>query len=178
MGFGGLLNQMTNAAHAAVYANPALALNQSGLDANVLGQIFGSQQIAQQVGQQAALAAGVNPQVVQQMMPLVASMLIGGIAQTMAAQGLGNMMAQLANAFASGAAGASRAGSPAPAGAPIAAWMNMIGAVPPLAPQAAALQSGLGILNRLLDAGVQISDAQRQSMHDVLDSIAKTSKGG
>ena len=105
-GFGALLNQMTNGAHAAAYANPGAAAP-AGLNANVLGQIFGSQQVAQQIGQQAAQAAGVNPQVVQQMMPLVASMLIGGIAQTMAAQGLGGMIAQLANAFASGAGGAS-----------------------------------------------------------------------
>ena len=176
-GFGALLNQMTNGAHAAAYANPGAAAP-AGLNANVLGQIFGSQQVAQQIGQQAAQAAGVNPQVVQQMMPLVASMLIGGIAQTMAAQGLGGMIAQLANAFASGAGGASSpAAASAAVGAPMAAWMNMISSLQPGASQAAPFQSGLGILNSLLEAGVQVSEAQRQGMHDVLESIAKTSQG-
>jgi hypothetical protein len=173
-GFGALLNQMTNGAHAAAYANPGAAAP-AGLSANVLGQIFGSQQVAQQIGQQAAQVAGVNPQVVQQMMPLVASMLIGGIAQTMAAQGLGGMIAQLANAFASGAASPA-ATSPA-VGAPFAAWMNMINSLQPGAPQSTPFQAGLGILNSLLEAGVQVSEAQRQGMRDVLDSLAKTSQG-
>ena len=61
----------------------------------------------------------MNPQVVQQMMPLVASMLIGGIAQTMAAQGLGGMIAQLANAFASGVSPSGPAGAAAPPPAPL-----------------------------------------------------------
>jgi hypothetical protein len=37
-----------------------------------------------------------------------------------------------------------------------------------------ARQTGLGILNSLLEAGAQVFEG----MHDVLDSIAKTSKGG
>ena len=54
----------------------------------------------------------------------------------------------------------------------------MIGSLQPGAPQAMApFQTGLGILNSLLEAGVQVSEAQRQGMHDVLDSIAKTSQG-
>ena len=90
-GFGGIAQPNDQRRSCGRLRQPARLRPRPGLGANVLGQIFGSQQVAQQIGQQAAQAAGVNPQVVQQMMPLVASMLIGGIAQTMAAQGLGGM---------------------------------------------------------------------------------------
>ena len=191
LGFGALLNQMTNAAHVATYANPAQATAAAALGGNVLAQIFGSQAIAQQIGQQAALASGVSPQVIQQMMPLVASMLIGGIAQAMAAQGLGNMIGQLANTFAAGAGLNANPGGPMNPAANIAAnagnlmnaWMNMLGSLAsggaapaPATPQAAAFKVGLNTLNGLMQAGVQISNAQQQGFSDILQSISNASK--
>ena len=58
--------------------------------------------------------SGVNAQIIQQMMPVVASMLVGGIANAMAAQGLGGVLSQIANAFAQGA-GLAPAANPAAA---------------------------------------------------------------
>ena len=97
MGFGALMSQMTNNAFAQFYANPAQTpAAATGLGGNVVGQIFGSQQIQSQVSQQAAQASGVSAQIIQQMLPIVASMLIGGVSSAMAAQGLGGLVTQLA----------------------------------------------------------------------------------
>jgi hypothetical protein len=189
-GFGGLLNQMTSGAHAAAYVDPAQTAAASNLGGNVLGQIFGSPQVAAQVGQQAAQMSGVNAQIIQQMMPVVASMLVGGIANAMAAQGLGGVLSQIANAFTQGAGLAPAvnpaAAAQAQAGNMFNSWMNMVGGMftgaagtpaPPATPQAAALQATVNSLNTMLQAGVQISQAHQQGLATILESISKAAKG-
>ena len=185
-GLGGLLGQMMNGAHVAGYTDPS-QLGQAGqLGGNVLGQIFGSPQIAQQIGQQASQMSGVNPQIVMQMMPAVASILMGGLAQGMASQGLGGWLGQLA-----GAMGAPAAANPAAnaAAGPLGNWMNMVGslmgmgsaaapapAAPPATPQSAALQAGLSTLTTMLEAGVQVSQAHQQGLSNILNSISAAGK--
>ena len=188
LGFGTLMSQMANPAHAQTYANPAQAYAAPGLGGNVIGQIFGPQ-VASQISQQAAQASGVSAQVIQQMMPIVASMLIGGVANAMAAQGLGGLVGQLSNIFAANAGLA--ANVPSPASSPVldpnamlANWVNMMGSMmgaggaAPLAaaPQANAMKAGLDALSNLMQAGVEISQAQQQGMNEILDSIGKSPK--
>lgn len=190
-GFGGLLNQMMSGAHTAAYTDPAQTGAATNLGGNVLGQIFGSPQVAAQVGQQAAQMSGVNAQIIQQMMPVVASMLVGGIANAMAAQGLGGVLSQIANAFAQGA-GLAPAANPAAAaqaqaGAMFSNWMNMVNGMltgggasanaAAATPQAAALQATVNSLNSMLQAGVQISQTQQQGLVTILESISKAAKG-
>lgn len=181
MGLGALLGQMTNAAHSAAYANPAQSAA-AALGGTLLGQIFGSPQVAQQIVQQAAQNSGVNAQVIQQMMPLVTSMLIGGLAQAMAAQGLGSMVAQLANAFSTGAGINPNPSAASSVGNPIALWTSWVnafmGAGKAAAPQSTGLQSGLNTLNSLMQAGVQVSAAQQQALNGLLESISNAAKGG
>lgn len=174
MGFGALLGQMTNGAHLAAYANPAGSAA-AAPGAALLGQIFGAPQIAQQVVQQAAQNSGVNAQVVQQMMPLVASMLVGGMAQAMAAQGLGAMVGQLANAFTTGAGLQAPPPAAAPLANPMSLWMDwvnaFVGAKKPAAPTY-DVKAGLGALENLMQAGVQITTAQQQALEQLLQSIS------
>lgn len=185
-GLGGVLGQMMNTAHAAGYSDPS-QLGQAGqLGGNVLGQIFGSPQVAQQIGQQASQMSGVNPQIIMQMMPIVASILMGGLAQGMASQGLGGLLGQLASAFGTPAAANA---APAGAGGPLAGWMNMIGgllgmgsagspagAAGAATPQSAALQAGLSTLTAMLEAGVQVSQAHQQGLSNILNSISAASR--
>ncbi len=186
MGLGALMTQMANTSHAQAYANPAqAAANATAAGGNVVGQIFGSQQIAQQVSQQAAQASGVSSQIIQQMMPIVASMLIGGVSNAMAAQGMGGLIAQTASQFASNAGlatGGAGATNPAlTATNMFGNWMNMVsslmtGAAGAGTPQAAAMQAGLNTMNSLMQAGVQVSQAQQQGVNDMLAAIGKASK--
>ena len=190
MGFGALMTQMTNAAHAQSYANPAaaaaVAAATSGPAANVVGQIFGSQQIAQQVSQQAAQASGVSAQIIQQMLPIVASMLIGGVSSAMAAQGLGGLLAQLPTQLAANASlaqGGAAANPALNASQMFGNWMTMVNSMMSgaagggaAAPQAAAMQAGLTALNSLMQAGVQVSQAQQQGLNEIFAAMSKVGK--
>jgi len=191
MGFGALMTQMTNAAHAQSYANPAAAAAAAatGPAANVVGQIFGSQQIAQQVSQQAAQASGVSAQIIQQMMPIVASMLVGGLAHSLNAQGLGGILGQLESAVAApgGLGAALQQAEQSPAGGLFGGLVSSVlggffgGSQPAAAPTGGAaspssLQAGLSTLTSMLQSGVQVSAAHQQGFNDILQSLAAAVK--
>lgn len=179
IGLGALFGQMANGANRAAYANP-MQPAAAGLGLDLIGQIFGAPQITQQIAQQAARNSGVSPQAIQQMMPLVASMLMGGIAQAMSAQGLGSVVTQLADAF-STAAGLKPAPPPPPSLAnPVELWTSwanaFMGASKPTPPKSMALESTLNTLNTLMQAGVAVSAAQQQALNGMLQSISNAAK--
>jgi hypothetical protein len=186
MGLGALMSQMANAAHAQTYANPAQAAAAPGLGGNVVGQIFGTQQIQNQVSQQAAQASGVSSQIIQQMLPIVASMIIGGVSNAMAAQGMSGLIAQTASQFAANAglapSVAAAAQNPAlHATNMMSAWMTLMGsmmsgAAGATTPQATAMQAGINALNSMMQAGVQVSQAQQQGLNVLLNSMGQTAK--
>jgi hypothetical protein len=74
----------------------------------------------------------------------------------------------------------SRPGAQATAGDFVAGWMNAAGgAYPgasPVTPQAAALQAGHSAFDSLLQAGVEVSEAQQKSLNELLDSISRAAK--
>ncbi|MGD0639815.1 MAG: DUF937 domain-containing protein [Roseiarcus sp.] len=179
MGLGAILTQMTSGAHQGSFADPSQASAASGPGGAVLGQIFGSPQIAAQIGQQVAQMSGVSAQIVQQMMPIVASMLMGGLAQAMSSQGLGGLMGQLASAAsAPGGLGATPGPTAAPPPAnPFAGLINsllgLLGAAQqPGSPPAVAVQAGLNTLNAMFQAGVQVSQAHQQGLNEILKSLS------
>ena len=179
MGLAALFSQMANGAHLAAYANP-MQIPAAGLGGDLIGQIFGSPSNAQQIARQAAHTSGVAPQAIQQMMPLVASMLMGGLTQAMSAQGLTSMVTQLADAFTT-AAGLEPPPQPPPTLAnPVALWTSWIegftGAGKPTPQKSPALQSTLTTLNSLMQAGVAVSAAQRQALNNMLQSISNAAK--
>lgn len=185
MGFGALMSQMTNAAHAQTYANPAQAAAAAATSqgANIVGQIFGTQEVAQQVSQQASQASGVSAQIIQQMLPIVASMLIGGVSNAMAAQGLGGLVTQYASQFASGAGLPGVGANPAAAATQqaIGNWMTMVNSMMASATGAGAQQAnpmkaGYDALNAMMQAGVQASQAQQQAFNDILATMSKSAK--
>ena len=172
---GSILSQMASGAHTGAYtgaAQPAAA--PAG---NVLGSIFGNPQVMGQLSQQVSQMSGVSPQVLQQMMPAVASILMGGLAHNMNNQGLGGVLGQLAGAattpggLGSGAGGTTQ---PAQGGGLMGAIMGMFtgGAQTAQAGQAAAMQAGLGTLTNMLNAGVQVSQAHQESLNSILQGIA------
>lgn len=60
-----------------------------------LGTLFGGPQVQQAVAQQAAHFAGLNASMMQQMLPVVASMILGGLFKGAANQGLGGLLQQI-----------------------------------------------------------------------------------
>lgn len=126
--------------------------------------------------------SGVSPQIVLQMMPVVASMLMGGLYHAMNGQGLGGILNQLAAAANSPGGLGSLVNQPAgaqPAGGGLAGMVSGLlggllgggGAAGPT-PQAAVVQAGLNTLGSMFQAGVQIAETHQQGMRDILKSLS------
>lgn len=70
----------------------------------------------QQIAQQASAVTGIRPDILMQMLPVVASIAIGGLATSLHNQGLGGMLGQLATAAEQGNLGSVLGGSAGSAG--------------------------------------------------------------
>lgn len=102
--FASLASMMMNGQHGAAFDADGDGipdhLQQGGKE--VLGQLFGSKQVTQAVTQQAALASGVTSSILQKMLPVIASMVIGGLFKSASNQGLGGILGQIAGGMMGG----------------------------------------------------------------------------
>ena len=99
-GLESIIGALTGGIHQQSFQNPAAAQSPAAQAAggDMLSQIFGNNQIVSQIAQHAAQSTGISPQILQQMMPTIASMIAGGMFHSMQNQGLGNVLGQLAQA--------------------------------------------------------------------------------
>jgi hypothetical protein len=68
----------------------ALGAPQAVDDGNgILGQIFGSKEVSRQVAQRASAQSGVSPDLLKQMLPVVAALVMGGLAKQRMGGGTG-----------------------------------------------------------------------------------------
>ena len=172
---GGILSHLTSGAHDASYTDPNQANAASGIGGEVLGQIFGSSGVAAQVGQQASRISGVDPQIIQQMMPVIASMLMGGLTHAMNGQGLGGILGQLANAATtSGGFGSTANPGAAPSGGLLGGLFGSVmgaltgGGAASATPESAAILAGLNTLTGMLHSGVQVPPEHQQALEDIM----------
>ncbi|MGO9135423.1 MAG: DUF937 domain-containing protein [Methylovirgula sp.] len=97
---GGIISAITDPDHHAAFANADAAQSdvtaQKGSD--VVSDMFGSSHIANQIAQQASAVTGLRPDVLMQMLPVLVSIVLGGIAKSAQNQGFGGMLGQLASA--------------------------------------------------------------------------------
>lgn len=102
--FGSILGALGDNQHIAAFADAAAAQTRETTQkgAEVLGQLFGSTATSAEVAQHAAAVAGLSPALIQQMLPVIASMVMGGLNKGLANQGLGGLFGQLANAAGQG----------------------------------------------------------------------------
>jgi hypothetical protein len=183
-GLGGILSQLTSGVHQGAYVDPTQASAAAGPGGGVLGQIFGSPQITSQISQQASQISGISPQIIQQMMPIVASMIMGGLMHTMNSQGLGGILGQLAGAANSpGGIGSTGVQPGQPDGGGLIGMVTNVlgglfgGAGGANNAQSAALQAGLNTLNSMFNAGVQISQTHQQGLNDIMNSLTNQNRG-
>ena len=100
---GGFLNAMASGEHAKYFEDTSRAFSQQGIEEGngILGHVFGSKDLSRAVAAQAAQATGIGQQVLQQMLPVIASMIMGGLfkqstSQNPAASGAGgNPLAEI-----------------------------------------------------------------------------------
>lgn len=80
-GLGAFMAAMASGGHARYFENPMAAFSPRGVDEGngILGHLFGSKDLSRAVASQAAQATGIGSQVLQQMLPVVASMIMGGL---------------------------------------------------------------------------------------------------
>jgi hypothetical protein len=71
----------------------------------VLGQLFGSKEMSRAVADQASMMSGVSATVLKSMLPVVASMIMGGLFKSASNQGLGGILGQLAQGMMPGMGG-------------------------------------------------------------------------
>jgi hypothetical protein len=80
-GVGAFLNAMATGSHARYFDDAQNAFSPQGLaEGNgILGHLFGSKDLSRAVAAQAAQATGIGQNVLQQMLPVIASMIMGGL---------------------------------------------------------------------------------------------------
>ena len=187
---------MTDDTHRQAYADPNVAqappVQQKGGD--IASSIFGNNAIVQQVIQQASTYTGIPAQTIQQMLPVIVSMVLGGVATAMHNQGLGGILGQMAgglggllgqaggvpgqagtggfggmfgNIFGSLLGGAQHASpqQPTPEPQPGQSAGSMPGGFPP------AVQAGMDALGKMFEAGVQAHPAMSGDLSSQISSI-------
>jgi hypothetical protein len=80
-GVGAFINAMATGNHAKYFEDAQTAMSPQGMaEGNgILGHLFGSKELSRAVAAQAAQATGVGQQTLQQMLPAIASMIMGGL---------------------------------------------------------------------------------------------------
>jgi len=80
-GIGDFLGAMSTGQHAKYYEDAANAFSQQGIaEGNgILGHLFGSKEVSRAVAAQAAQATGLGQDILKQMLPALASMIMGGL---------------------------------------------------------------------------------------------------
>lgn len=154
---GSFLGALGESQHLAAFSDPAAA-QAATQTADSLNQILGSRSAREEIVLRASSETGLSQDVLSRMLPVIASMIFGGLAKSMQEQGLGGILGQLASAAGQGGLGSILGqilgGAAAPAGSQ---------PPPAPAPGPASRQGGLGgILGKILDAARGAAPQQPQ----------------
>ncbi len=106
-GLSSIINMMTGGAHQEAFNNPAAtaAPQTAAAGTDVLNQIFGGKLVTDAVAQHASAVSGVSSSVMQSLMPVIASMVMGGLFKGASNNGLGNLLNAATGAGGGGLAG-------------------------------------------------------------------------
>ncbi|TGP22459.1 MULTISPECIES: DUF937 domain-containing protein [unclassified Mesorhizobium] len=122
-GMGAFITAMASGQHAKYFEDATRAFSPQGIDEGngILGHLFGSKDLSRAVAAQAAQATGLSQQLLQQMLPAMASMMMGGLFkqtnnQMQAAGGFGggNPLGEIIEEMMRQAGGGAQAPQPAP----------------------------------------------------------------
>ncbi len=96
--FGSLAQMMTASPFGRMYdANgDGIPDNAQVAGTNVLSQLFGSKEVSQAVAAQAAATSGVSQAILKQMLPIIATMVMGGLFKSAGNSGMGGILGQFA----------------------------------------------------------------------------------
>jgi hypothetical protein len=99
-----IVAQLVHPAHQAAFYDPSAAHGEEAgeLGAQMVSHLFGSSSAAGQVAQIAARDAGLRPDVMARLLPVLASVVLGGLFKSFDSQGMGGLLAKLAGTGALG----------------------------------------------------------------------------
>jgi hypothetical protein len=105
--FGSFIGALGEGQHLAAFTDPAAAqataTAQKGGD--ILSQILGSHNAREEIALRASSATGISQDTLAKMLPVIASMIFGGLVKSMENQGFGAILGQLADAAGQGGLG-------------------------------------------------------------------------
>ena len=170
---GGLIAEVAGGGHGATYVEPAQADGPVG--AGAATKVFGSSEAIRETALNVAKTSGVAPDTIEAMLPAVASILLGGLAHAMAAQGLSGVLGDLASASVSSGGLSAALGSAGGSEGKVMGMLTSIfgGSHQPADPQTTALIGGLTALGAMFAAGVQASQAQQASLGAIAQSFTQ-----
>ncbi|MFN0262595.1 DUF937 domain-containing protein [Tepidamorphus sp. 3E244] len=135
---------------------------------DVLGQLFGSKDVSRAVADQAAAMTGLGADILRQMLPVVASMMMGGLArQSAASNPFQQMMEQMMSA---GMTGGGSSGNPL-ADMYQNMMKNFAGAAMPKGGTGAGAFDPSEIIDALFTAGRKTQDANTEAMHRIFEQF-------
>ena len=181
---------MTDDHHKQAYADPDTAATAQTQDkgGDVAASIFGNSSMVDTVVREAARYTGLPEATLQQMLPVIVSMVLGGVATAMHNQGMGGMLGQLASSGLGSMFG--QGAGAAPAGGLFGSILGgMFGGGQPAAPQPGAaqaageaaapgsgglppmMQAGMDMFGKMFQPGVQSPPGQMGDLGDQISSI-------
>lgn len=107
-GLSNILGHLTDPAHQAAYNDPNAAAPSApaaSAGGNLLGQLFGGAGGISQIAQHVGAEAGISPDIMNQLMPVVTSMAMGGVAKAAQDSGLGGLLSSIGGGAAGQAGG-------------------------------------------------------------------------
>jgi hypothetical protein len=107
-GLSNILGHLTDPAHQAAYNDPNAAAPSApaaSAGGDLLGQLFGGAGGVSQIAQHVGAEAGISPEIMNQLMPVVTSMAMGGVAKAAQDSGLGGLLSSLGGGAAGGLGG-------------------------------------------------------------------------
>lgn len=146
---------------------------------DVLGQLFGGKEVSRAVAAQASAMSGISDAIIKQMLPIVASMLMGGLFKGAMNQGLGGVLGQaMQGNFGNAMNEMMRAGQPQPRN-PMQDMMGQMGQIfggmmgqKPAPPQPQdPMSAGMDMLKGMFDAGQQVQKSQMDAFQSIFEQF-------
>ena len=93
-----VVDGLSHPTHAAAFVDHSVACCEqtATLGQGAINQLFGSNSAAGQVAQIAARDAGLRPDILSQLLPVLASVVLGGLSKSLSEKGLGPILGQIA----------------------------------------------------------------------------------
>lgn len=197
-GLSEIAGSMADDQHKRAYADPNAAQAPATQDkgGDIAGSIFGNNAMVQQVIEQASAYTGIPTATLRQMLPVVISMVVGGVATAMHNQGLGGILGQLAsgglgNIFGGGGAAAQpQGGFGGMVGDILSSMLGGVQHAQPQEPSPAPsspqpspstgaapdgippmMRAGMDALSKMFQPGVQPHPGQPDDLGDQISSI-------